>query len=166
MNRPMFDDLLQANRRYSDSYVDSGLSGIARRGLAVLTCIDTRIDPLAMLGLRPGDAKILRNAGARVTPDSLRSLILAVHLLQVSRIAIVQHTDCAMAGSTDEDIRRRIEANGSFDAAGFAFHAMPDQSEALGKDVKLLRDCPLIPASVEVGTFLLDVRTGRLTELA
>ena len=95
----MFDDLLEANRRYQEKFHDPGVGGKAGKGLAVLTCIDTRIDPLAILGLRPGDAKIIRNAGARATPDALRSLILAANLLNVSRVCVVQHTNCAMIGT-------------------------------------------------------------------
>src|SRR6202521_6330576 len=103
----MFDDLLEANRRYRTRFHDSGVEGRAARGLAVLTCIDSRIDPLAMLGLRAGDAKIIRNAGARVTDDALRSLVLAANLLGVTRVCVVQHTDCAMIGLTDDEMRAR-----------------------------------------------------------
>src|SRR5882757_7008641 len=98
----MFDDLLDANRRYRSEFHDSGVAGTAAKGLAVVTCIDSRIDPLALLGLRPGDAKIIRNAGARVTDDALRSVVIAVNLLGVNRVCVVQHTDCAMVGQTDE----------------------------------------------------------------
>src|ERR1700682_2863212 len=84
-DQSMFDDLLAANRRYRTAFHDSSGAGTAAKGLAVLTCIDSRIDPLALLGLRAGDAKILRNAGTRVTSDALRSLILATNLLGVTR---------------------------------------------------------------------------------
>ncbi len=106
----MFDDLLDANQRYQLEFHDSGMAGVAAKGLAVLTCIDSRIDPLAMLGLRAGDAKIIRNAGARVTDDALRSLVLAVNLLGVTRVCVVQHTECAMVGSTEEEMRQRVAA--------------------------------------------------------
>src|SRR5688572_2753793 len=113
----MFDDLLDANRRYRDNFEDSGMAGVAAKGLAVVTCIDSRIDPLAMLGLRAGDAKIIRNAGARVTDDALRSLALAVNLLGVTRVCVVQHTECAMVGSTDEQLQARITAASGVDAS-------------------------------------------------
>ncbi|MDP1806673.1 MAG: carbonic anhydrase, partial [Acidimicrobiales bacterium] len=100
----IFDDLIEANRRYQSDFQGSGVAGTAAKGLAVLTCIDSRIDPLAMLGLLPGDAKIIRNAGARMTPDSLRSLVIAANLLGVTRVCVVQHTDCAMVGSTDAEM--------------------------------------------------------------
>src|SRR3977135_322621 len=109
-DQSMFDDLLAANRRYRPAFPDSGGAGTAAKALAVVTCIDSRIDPLAMLGLRAGDAKIIRNAGARVTDDVLRSLVLAANLLGVTRVCVVQHTDCAMVGSTDDELRARIGA--------------------------------------------------------
>src|ERR1700712_3585217 len=115
----MFDDLLEANRRYRTEFHDSGVEGVAAKGLAVLTCIDSRIDPLAMLGLRAGDAKIVRNAGARVTHDALRSLVLAANLLGVVRVCVVQHTECAMVGTSDDELRARIKAERGVDASGW-----------------------------------------------
>jgi len=88
-----FSDLLDANEAYAARFDLAGLPASPARELAIVTCIDSRIEPLAMLGLAPGDAKILRNAGARVTDDVLRSLVLAVNLLGVDRIAIVAHTE-------------------------------------------------------------------------
>lgn len=158
-----FDDLLDANTRYADSFGLAGLEPRAARGLAVLTCIDSRIEPLAMLGLAPGDAKILRNAGARVTDDMLRTLVLAVHLLGVDRIAIVHHTNCAMVGVTDDELRARLAAMSDVDAAGWEFHAVPDAAAALAEDLAALRDCPLLPNSIPVAAFLYHVETGRLT---
>ncbi len=153
----MFDDLIEANRKYASDFHDAGLKGRAARGLAVLTCIDSRIDPLRMLGLVPGDAKIIRNAGARVTEDSLRSLILAVNLLGVDRVCVVQHTDCAMAGSTDAELRARIGATDDLQLL-----AMTDQLEALRSDVAVLRASHYIPATTAVAGFILDVHTGEL----
>src|SRR6478735_11009021 len=127
----MFEDLLEANRRYRTEFHDSGVAGVAAKALAVLTCIDSRIDPLAMLGLRAGDAKIIRNAGARVTPDALRSLVIAANLLGVSRICVVQHTDCAMVGATEEEFRARVSAARGLDASGWEFLASTDQLATL-----------------------------------
>jgi carbonic anhydrase len=158
----MFDDLLAANRRYRDEFHDSGVAGIAAKGLAVLTCIDSRIDPLALLGLRPGDAKIIRNAGARVTTDALRSLVLAVNLLGVNRVCVVAHTDCAMVGSTDDELRARIGALRGVDASGWEFLASTDQLATLRDDIELITSCPLIPPGLNVGGFIFDVRSGEL----
>ena len=158
----MFDDLLDANRRYQTDFHDSGVAGVAAKGLAVLTCIDSRIDPLALLGLRAGDAKIIRNAGARVTGDALRSLVIAVNLLGVTRVCVVQHTDCAMVGSTDDELRSRIEATRGADAAGWDFLASRDQMLTLRDDIALITSCPLLPPDLHVGGFVFDVHSGEL----
>lgn len=161
----MFDDLLEANRRYQAHFHDPGVAGRAAKGLAVLTCIDSRIDPLAMLGLRPGDAKIIRNAGARVTPDALRSLVLAANLLNVSRVCVVQHTNCAMVGSTDEALQAQIGALRGVDATGWEFLTTMDQTATLRADLELIRSCPLLPADLAVGGFIFDVHTGALVPM-
>jgi carbonic anhydrase len=161
----MFDDLLEANRRYRTEFHDSGVPGVAAKGLAVLTCIDSRIDPLAMLGLRAGDAKIIRNAGARVTDDALRSLVLATNLLGATRVCLVAHTDCAMVGTTDEDLRARIAARRGVDAAGWVFLAGPDQRAMVRRDLELLASCPLLPPDLEVAGFVFDVHSGELVPL-
>lgn len=158
----MFDDLLDANRRYRTEFHDSGVAGTAARGLAVLTCIDSRIDPLALLGLKPGDAKIIRNAGARVTDDSLRSLVLAANLLGVTRVCVVQHTDCAMVGTTDDALRARIGELRDADASGWEFLASTDQTATLRSDIERIESCPLLPSDLEVGGFIFDVHSGEL----
>ncbi len=158
----MFADLIEANKRYAEMFHDPGVAGKAAKGLAVLTCIDSRIEPLRMLGLVPGDAKIIRNAGARVTDDALRSLILATNLLDVTRICVVQHTDCAMADATDEELAQRVAAASGADASGVAFLAMTDQPAALRADIAKIRACALIPSSTDVIGFTFDVHTGEL----
>ena len=127
----MFDDVIDANRHYQTEFHDPDLPGRAAKGLAVLTCIDSRIDPLAMLGLHAGDAKIIRNAGGRATDDALRSLVLAANLLGVTRVCVVQHTDCAMVGSTEDEMRARVEAARGVDASGWEFLTTTDQVAAL-----------------------------------
>src|ERR1700730_11804213 len=141
----MFDDLLDANRRYRTDFHDSGMAGKAARGLAVLTFIDSRIDPLAMLGLRAGDAKIIRNAGARVSDDALRSLVLAANLLGVTRVCVVQHTEGAMVGATDDEMRARIGALRGVDASGWDFLTTTDQMATLHHDLALIQGCALLP---------------------
>jgi carbonic anhydrase len=158
----MFDDLLAANVRYTDDFQLAGLEPKAARGLAVLTCIDSRIEPLTMLGLAPGDAKILRNAGARVTQDVLRTLVLAVALLGVDRIAIVHHTNCRMVGVTDDELRAALTAETGVDASDWEFYAVPDQPTVVATDLAKVRDCPLLPDGLPVAGFLYDVGTGRL----
>ena len=103
-----FDDLLAANRLFAENFALSGFDGVAHAGIAVVTCMDSRIDPLGMLGLKPGDAKIFRNPGGRVTDAALEALVLGVHLLGVERILVIPHTRCAMATSTLDELRARI----------------------------------------------------------
>jgi carbonic anhydrase len=158
----MFDDVIDANRRFQSGFHDSGLRGTAAKGLAVLTCIDSRIDPLAMLGLQPGDAKIIRNAGARVTDDALRSLVLATNLLGVTRVCVVQHTECAMVGSTEDEMRARVTDARGVDARGWEFLTTTDQVATLRDDVARIKSCPLVPPDLEVGAFVFDVHTGAL----
>jgi carbonic anhydrase len=158
----MFEDLVEANRRYRTDFHDSGIAGGAMRRLAVLTCIDSRIDPLAMLGLKPGDAKILRNAGARVTDDALRSLIVSVNLLDVERICVVRHTDCAMAGHSDAEIAAAVSTASGHDASHLEFFAVADSVAEFEDDLNKIRECSLISDSVTVGGFVFDVRTGEL----
>ena len=164
-NPQMFEDLIAANARYRAEFHDPGLAGTAARGLAVLTCIDSRIAPLAILGLVPGDAKIIRNAGARVTTDALRSLVLAVNLLGVDRICVVPHTDCAVVGTTDAELRDLIIKTSGGDAAGWEFFATPDQMATLRRDIAVIEACPLIPTHVVVGGFVFDVHHGTLTPM-
>ena len=90
----MFDELLAANRRYASGFRLQGIPGAAAKGFGLVTCMDSRIEPLVMLGLSQGDAKILRNAGGRVTSDVLRSLVLATTFLGVEYVAVMHHTDC------------------------------------------------------------------------
>jgi carbonic anhydrase len=161
----MFDDVLRANEAYRQSFRNSGLSGSAARGLAVLTCIDSRIDPLAMLGLSAGDAKIIRNAGARATPDALRSLVLATNLLGVDRICVIQHTDCAMSKRTEDELRALVGERAGAPADGWEFLVMDDQLAALADDVATIRECPLLHAGVVVGGFRYDVTDGSLTPI-
>ena len=163
---PPFDDLLAANRKFAETFGLSGFDGVAHAGVGVVTCMDSRIDPLGMAGLQPGDAKIFRNPGGRVTEQALEALVLGVHLLNVDRILVVPHTRCAMAGSTLEELRSRVGASAGQDASWQSFGVVADQEAALADDVRKVRTHPLIPASVEVGGFLYDVDTGLLERRA
>ena len=162
----VFDDLVRANRAYATSFRLAGIPAKAARGLAVVTCMDSRIEPLTMLGLSPGDAKILRTAGARVTDDVLRSLVLAVNLLAVDRIALVAHTDCKMSSASDDEIRDELAArHPDADVSGFEPLAVADQKAALRADVDRVSTSPLVPEGVVVGGFCYDVDTGSLERI-
>jgi carbonic anhydrase len=163
---PHFDDLLAANMEFAADFTLGGFDGIAHAGIAIVTCMDSRIDPLAMLGLKAGDAKIFRNPGGRVTPQALEALVLGVHLLNVERILVVPHTRCAMTSATEQELRERVGASAGTDASWQSFHVVEDQIAALQDDVQKVRSHPLIPESVLVGGFLYDVDTGLLDQKA
>jgi carbonic anhydrase len=160
-----FDDLLKANREFAESFELSGFDGVAHAGVAIVTCMDSRIDPLGMLGLKPGDAKIFRNPGGRITPQALEALVLGAHLLNVERILVVPHTRCAVASNTEAELRERVAASAGRDASWQPFHVISDQGAALAEDVQKVRSHPLIPDTVKVGGFIYDVDTGLLEQL-
>jgi carbonic anhydrase len=127
--------------------------------------MDSRIDPLSMLGLEKGDAKILRNAGGRVTDDVLRTLVLAVHLLGVNRVMVVEHTDCKMASATDEQVHQAIYESAGIDTRSLEFRTMSDQLASITQDVQRVRSSPYLKPDTEVGGFVYDVKTGRLQQV-
>jgi carbonic anhydrase len=159
-----FAYVLAANDDYAHGFRLAALEPVAAKGLAVLTCMDSRIEPLQMLGLRPGDAKILRNAGARVTDDVLRTLVLASYLLGVERAMVVAHTKCRMAAEDEDDVHAAVEAAGGPDTRSLAFLVAPDQETTVRDDVQRIRSSPFLQG-LRVGGFLYDVDTGRLTQL-
>ena len=162
MNAADFNDLFAANDSYAAGFDRGGLEPLAARGLAILTCMDSRIDPLAALGLAAGDAKILRNAGARVTEDVLRTLVLASHLLGVTRVLVMPHTQCRMAQNSEDEIHTVIAERSGVDTRSLEFRTEPDQVAALAQDLIRIRSFPLLPPGLLVGGAVYDVRTGRL----
>ncbi len=159
-----FDDLISANAAYAASFTEGGFDGIARAGVGIVTCMDSRIEPLVMLGLELGDAKILRTPGGRVDHTTLEALVLGVHLLGVERILLIAHTRCAVASKSTEEILAQIESSSGQDASWLDFEAVSDQLEALADDVQKLRTHPLVPRSTVVGGFIYDVDTGRIEQ--
>ena len=157
-----FEDLLEANRAYADDFDMAGFDGIAQAGVAIVTCMDSRIDPLGLVGLKPGDAKIFRNPGGRVGSSALEALVLATHLLNVQRILVVPHTRCAMASNSETELRERVGASSGEDASWMTFHAIEDQERALREDLAKVRSHPLIAEGTLVGGFIYDVDSGLL----
>ncbi len=163
MNNPTFDDVLAGNRRFAETYHTPALTGRAAKHLALITCMDSRIDPLAVLGMRPGDMKILRNAGARVTDDVLRTLVLATYLLEVDRVIVMPHTDCRMAKSTESQVHQTIMDNNGVDTRSLEFRTIDDPLLTLEADVQKIRSFPFIPDHVAVAGAMYDVDSGKLT---
>jgi carbonic anhydrase len=158
-----FKDALVANDEYIKTFKYSELTGTAQQGLAIVTCMDSRINPLSVVGMKSGDAKILRNAGARVTDDVLRTLVLATYLLGVQRILIMPHTNCRMAQVDDVEIHREIDTKYGIDTSEIEFKTVPDQRQALIEDVRKVRSYRLINKDVVVGGAIYDVATGKIT---
>jgi len=156
----MFDDLLAANRQYAQTFALQGIPGRAAKGFGLVTCIDSRIEPLTMLGLHPGDAKILRNAGGRVTPDVLRSLVLATTFLGVTHVAVMHHTDCALARGGEAELRSGLSEKQAAESEGWDFLTMDDPDEALAEDVDAVRTCAVLPDGVRIEGWRYDVQSG------
>ena len=160
-----FDDLLAANAEYQKTFKYSELTGQAKKGLAIVTCMDSRINPLSVVGMRSGDAKILRNAGARVTEDVLRTLVLASYLLNVDRVLVMPHTDCRMAKSDEPEIHATLQEQFGVDTRSLEFRTVSDQIGALKTDVQRIRSYPLIKKGISVAGAIYDVSNGSITPI-
>ena len=124
--------------------------------------MDSRIAPLTVVGMEAGDVKILRNAGARVTDDVLRTLVLASYLLNVDRVLVMPHTECKMASSSEAAIHAEILERYDVDTRSMEFRTVDNQVAALQTDLDRIRAFPLLPKGLQVGGAIYDVRTGRL----
>ncbi len=160
-----FDDVFAANQVFANSFEDSHLTGTATRGLAIVTCMDSRINPLAAVGMQAGDAKILRNAGARVTDDVLRTLVLATYLLGVKRVLVMPHTDCRMANNNEAEIHAMIQDQHGVDTRSIEFRTVDNQQSALINDVTRIRSFPFLPKGLVVVGAIYDVATGLLNSV-
>jgi len=160
-----FDDLFEANKEFVKKFKSQDLTGQAKKGLAIVTCMDSRIDPLRIVGMKAGDAKILRNAGARVTEDVLRTLILATNLLNVSRVLVMPHTDCKMASGSEEQIHTAIFEKSGIDTRSIEIRTVTDQVAALKSDLVRIEQFPLLPKGISIVGAIYDVKNGSLTKI-
>jgi len=160
-----FDDLFASNTEFVKNFKSQELTGHAKKGLAIVTCMDSRIDPLRIVGMSAGDVKILRNAGARVTDDMLRTLLLATYLLEVKRVLVMPHTDCRMASGTEEQIHQALFDASGFDTRSIEIRTVTDQVAALKEDVASIQNYPLLPKDLEVVGAIFDVKSGELRKV-
>ena len=160
-----FNELFAANSDFQAGFKSQDLTGFALKGLAIVTCMDSRIEPLKVVGLKAGDAKILRNAGARVTEDVLRTLVLATHLLGVKRVLVMPHTDCRMASGTEEQIHQALFDASGIDTRSIEIRTVTDQVAALKDDVASIQNYPLLPKDLEVVGAIFDVKSGELRKV-
>ena len=162
----VIDEVLQANELYSRTHELRKLTPRPERHLAVLTCMDTRLSILT-LGLKAADAHIIRNAGGIVTEDALRSLVVSHYLLETREFMIINHTDCGLTHTTEEDLRNRIQnRTGTAAVAPAFFYAFQNIDENVRHQLQKLRTHPWIPKQVTVRGFVYDVTTGRLREIS
>ena len=158
------DELLQNNRRYAKSFDKSHLLPQPRRQVAVVTCMDARLNVYDILGLEEGDAHVLRNAGGVVTEDVIRSLMLSQRLLGTREIILINHTDCGMLTFTDDELKARIQAEIGI-RPPFALEAFPELDVNVRQSVARIKASPFIPHKEQVRGFVYDVKTGRLREV-
>lgn len=138
------------------------LAAMPARKTTIVTCMDARIDPLALVGFSLGDAHILRNAGGRVTEDVLRSLTLSTQVLGVRHVVIVHHTGCGLEGATNEGLHAELgELTGQ--EVHLDFRPISDFETSLQEDVRAVLECPLLPADLTVEAGLLDTTGGQVT---
>ena len=157
-----FTDVLAGNAAFAAGFGDADLEAGAARHLAVVTCIDSRIDALAVIGVHAGDAMVVRNAGARVTDDVLRTLVLATTVLGVDRILVMPHTRCKMASVEESALHAAILRQHGIDTRSLEFRTVADQEAALRDDVTRVRSSPFLRPEVVVGGAVYDVTSGRL----
>jgi carbonic anhydrase len=161
----VIDGVLAANEIYARTHELRRLTPRPERKLAVLTCMDTRLSILTM-GLKAGDAHIIRNAGGIVTDDSLRSLLISHYLLGTEEFMIINHTDCGLMHTSEEDLRTRIQNRaGTAAIAPAFFYAFQNIEENVRHQLQKLRSHPWVPQQVTVRGFVYDVTSGRLREI-
>ena len=138
---------------------------ILQKKTAVVSCMDARISINDVLGLKVGEAHIIRNAGGIVTDDVLRSLIISHELLGTERIIIINHTECGMATFKDEDLQKRISEKYKSDASDIKFHSFGDIEENVKNQIKKIRSSPFLSDITLVLGFIYDVRSGKIREV-
>ena len=152
------DEVTQANERYAGEFARGDLPMPPGKRLAVVTCMDARLDPARFLGLELGDAHVIRNAGGIVNDEAIRSLVISHHLLGTQEAIVVGHTDCGMLTFTNDDLRGKLGP----EAESIDFQPFPDVADRVRRSVETIRSHPLLPDSFKATGFVYDVRTGEI----
>ena len=160
-----FENFLKANQTYVELHGDLHLSIKPKTKVAIVTCMDSRLHVAPALGLALGDAHILRNAGGRVTEDMIRSLVISQQQMGTREIVVLHHTDCGAQTFNNEDFQEHLKCELGVDVSGQDFLPFQDIDESVREDMKLLRECPLIPEDVIISGAVYDVDTGSMREV-
>jgi carbonic anhydrase len=159
------DELLKNNEAYVSSFDKGDLPLPPAKKVAVLACMDARLNPYGALGLEEGDAHVIRNAGGVVTDDEIRSLAISQRLLGTEEIILIHHTDCGMLTFTDDDFKRSIQDDTGIKPE-WAAEAFPDLDEDVRQSVARIKASPFIPKKDSVRGFVYEVETGKLREVS
>ena len=160
-----FENFLKANQAYVELHGDLHLSIKPKTKVAIVTCMDSRLHVAPALGLALGDAHILRNAGGRVTNDMIRSLVISQQQMGTREIVVLHHTDCGAQTFNNEDFQEHLKCELGVDVSGQDFLPFQDIDESVREDMKLLRECPLIPDDIIISGAVYDVDTGSMREI-
>jgi carbonic anhydrase len=159
----MLDHCMQANEDHARTFGDRGqMDKHPAKQLVVLACMDCRMQVEEMLGLKPGDAHILRNAGGIVTDDVIRSVILSYRFLGTREIVVINHTGCGLLGLYDDQLRKELALETGQDTVGLQFFGFRDLESNLKHQVQKIKESPFIPQEIIVHGLIYDVRSGRL----
>jgi carbonic anhydrase len=158
------DEFVAANRLYAEQFTKGDKPMPPARRVAVVACMDARIETGRLLGLEEGDAHVIRNAGGVVTDDVIRSLAISQRLLGTTEIVLIHHTDCGMVTFKDDALKAQIEADTGL-RPPFALEAFADPEEDIRQSVRRIKNSPFVPHRDKVRGFVYDVATGRLNEV-
>jgi carbonic anhydrase len=158
------DELVRNNDSYAGSFEKGDLPLPPARKVAVVACMDARLDVHKILGLQEGDAHVIRNAGGAVTDDAIRSLAISQRLLGTKEIVLIHHTDCGMLTFKDDDVKKQIEKETGVRPA-FALEAFSDLDDDVRQSIARIKTSPFVPNKENVRGFVYDVRTGKLNEV-
>jgi len=160
----VIDDLLQNAASYADTFDKADLALPPARRIAIVACMDARLNPHALLGLEEGDAHVIRNAGGVITDDEIRSLAISQRLLGTEEIMLIHHTDCGMLTFTDDELRRQIQDETGVKPA-WAAEAFDDLDEDVRQSIARIEASPFIPRKDKIRGFVYEVETGRVREV-
>lgn len=163
---PERDILQAANEVYADSFAHGHLPMPPGRRLAIVTCMDARLDPAKFLGLEEGDAHVIRNAGGLATEDAIRSLVISHWLLGTQEFAVLAHTDCGMLTFTNDDLRAKLSAEAGADASDVDFKPFSELEESVRGSLRAIRESPFLPEGIELSGWVYDVKSGRIAEVS